>query len=121
MQHSVFAFSLDEPEPLRASTKSFAVVDGVKEFVLGVRALFYDLGYCSIAEMRLSSGRRVDVIGLDRHGRFAVAEIKTNPVELRSDQKWPEYLIFCDVFYFATPVNFPIEIVPNETGLIIAG
>lgn len=120
MQHSLFAFSLDEPQPLRASTKSFAVVDAAKELVLGVQALFYDLGYCSIAEMHVSSGRRVDVIGLDRRGRFAVAEIKTNPADLRSDQKWPEYLAFCDVFYFAIPVNFPIEIVPNETGLIIA-
>ena len=27
---------------------------------------------------------------------------------------------FCDVFYFAIPVNFPIEIVPAETGLIVA-
>ena len=120
MQHSLFAFSLDEPQPLRASTKSFAVVDAAKELVLGVQALFYDLGYCSIEEMRLSSGRRVDVIGLDRRGRFAVAEIKTNPADLRSDQKWPEYLAFCDLFYFAVPVNFPIEIVPAETGLIVA-
>ena len=77
MQHSLFALSLDEPQHLRASTKSFDVVDDAKGLVLGVQALFYDLGYCSITEMRLSSGRRVDVIGLDRRGRFAVAEIKT--------------------------------------------
>ena len=120
MQHSLFALSLDEPQHLRASTKSFDVVDDAKGLVLGVQALFYDLGYCSITEMRLSSGRRVDVIGLDRRGRFAVAEIKTNLADLRSDQKWPEYLAFCDVFYFAVPVNFPIEIVPTETGLIVA-
>ena len=120
MQHSLFALSLDEPQHLRASTKSFDVVDDAKGLVLGVQALFYDLGYCSITEMRLSSGRRVDVIGLDRRGRFAVAEIKTNPADLRSDQKWPEYLAFCDLFYFAVPVNFPIEIVPTETGLIVA-
>jgi len=120
MQHSLFALSLDEPQHLRASTKSFDVVDDAKGLVLGVQALFYDLGYCSITEMRLSSGRRVDVIGLDRRGRFAVAEIKTNLADLRSDQKWPEYLAFCDRFYFAVPVNFPIEIVPTETGLIVA-
>ena len=120
MQHSLFAPFLDEPQHLRASTKSFDVVDDAKALVLGVQALFYDLGYCSITEMRLSSGRRVDVIGLDRRGRFAVAEIKTSPTDLRSDKKWPEYLAFCDGFYFAIPVNFPIEIVPNETGLIVA-
>ena len=120
MQHSLFALSLVEPQHLRASTKSFDVVDDAKGLVLGVQALFYDLGYCSITEMPLSSGRRVDVIGLDRRGRFAVAEIKTNLADLRSDQKWPEYLAFCDVFYFAVPVNFPIEIVPTETGLIVA-
>ena len=120
MQHSLFALSLDEPQHLRASTKSFDVVDDAKGLVLGVQALFYDLGYCAITEMRLSSGRRVDVIGLDRRGRFAVAEIKTNLADLRSDQKWPEYLAFCDRFYFAVPVNFPIEIVPTETGLIVA-
>ena len=120
MQHSLFAPSLDEPQHLRASTKSFDVVDDAKALVLGVQALFYDLGYCSITEMRLSSGRRVDVIGLDRRGRFAVAEIKTSPTDLRSDKKWAGYLAFCDVFYFDIPVNFPIEIVPNETGVIVA-
>ena len=27
---------------------------------------------------------------------------------------------FCDLFYFAVPLDFPVEILPDESGLILA-
>ena len=39
---------------------------------------------------------------------------------MRGDNKWPEYLDYCDLFYFAIPPDFPPEHVPAETGLIVA-
>ncbi len=59
------------------------------------------LGYATLTEMRLGSGRRVDVIGLDRHGGFAIVEVKSSTADFQSDRKWPEYLRFCDRFYVA--------------------
>jgi hypothetical protein len=40
--------------------------------------------------------------------------------DLKGDQKWPEYLEFCEMFYFAIPPDFPDEFVPTGTGLIVA-
>ena len=47
-------------------------------------------------------------------------EIKVALADLRGDNKWPEYLDYCDLFYFAIPPDFPPEHVPAETGLMIA-
>jgi len=47
-------------------------------------------------------------------------EIKVALADLRGDGKWPEYLDYCDLFYFAIPPDFPPEHVPAQTGLIIA-
>jgi len=86
----------------------------------GVCRTFHDLGFQPLVEMRLASGRRVDVIGLDRKGRFAVAEIKTSLGDFRADRKWREYLAYCDLFFFAVASGFPRGALPAETGLIVA-
>lgn len=86
----------------------------------GVARALADMGYQSIAEFRIGQGRRVDVVGLDRGSRFIVVEIKTSPADFRGDGKWPEYLPFCDRFFFAVPEDFPREILPDEHGLMVA-
>ena len=40
-------------------------------------------------------------------------EIKVALNDLKGDQKWPEYLEFCELFYFAIPPDFPDEHVPD--------
>src|SRR5579862_4465869 len=50
----------------------------------------------------------------------AGVEIKVSVADLRGDQKWPEYLEFCELFYFAIPPDFPDHHVPDGTGLIVA-
>jgi hypothetical protein len=47
-------------------------------------------------------------------------EIKVALADLRGDTKWPEYLEFCEHFYFAIPPDFPDHHVPATTGLIVA-
>lgn len=120
MQHSLFSSDGIAEQKLPHSTKAIGLPSNATEVANGVRNLFYDLGYSSITEMRLASGRRADVVGLDRRGRFSIVEIKTSRADLRSDHKWFEYRDFCDDFYFAVPVDFPLQIVPNDTGLIVA-
>ena len=59
--------------------------------------------YRTLAEFSLKNNRRADVRGLYGRGKFIIIEIKTRAVYFHADQKWPEYLDFCDVFYFAVP------------------
>ena len=36
------------------------------------------------------------------------------------DAKWPDYLEYCDRFYFGVPEEFPRDLIPEEAGLIVA-
>ncbi len=86
----------------------------------GVCRALDDMGYRTLTEMPLGTGRRVDVIGLDRRGFVVIVEIKTSAADLRADRKWREYLAYCDSFYFAVPDGFPWALLPDEGGLIVA-
>lgn len=86
----------------------------------GVLRLLADMGCEGLAEFTLSSGRRVDVVALDRRGRIVIVEIKTSAADFRADAKWDEYLDFCDDFYFAVPAAFPVDLLPAGEGLIVA-
>ena len=77
-------------------------------------------GGATLTEFTLRTGRRVDVIGVDDDGRVTIVEIKTSVADFRSDGKWPEYLDFCDHFYFAVPEEFPREILPDDCGIMVA-
>ena len=78
------------------------------------------MGFRALTEMRLASGRRVDAIGLDGRGRFAIVEVKSSLADLRADEKWPEYLPYCDWYYFAVAPDFRLDALPGNTGIIIA-
>lgn len=86
----------------------------------GVIRLMGDLGFAPLTEFKLTSRRRVDVAALDRDGKFVVVEVKSSLADFRADTKWPEYLDFCDFFYFAVAPDFPNDILPVDHGLIFA-
>lgn len=86
----------------------------------GVSRALFDLGYASLTEFTLRSGRRVDVMGVDSAGTIAIVEIKSSFEDFRADRKWREYLEFCDRFYFAVPEDFPREVLPADCGLMVA-
>ena len=86
----------------------------------GVVRHFSQTGMALIAELPLASGRRADLIGMDRKGRFTIVEIKSSVEDFRSDNKWPDYHGFCDAFYFATLPDVPADIFPQDQGFIIA-
>ena len=94
--------------------------DTAQKLARGVGRLLRDLGYDSLAEFTLRSGRRAYLAGIDRKGRIAIIEIKSSTADFRADQKWPEYRDYCDLFYFAVPMDFPVEILPEDAGLILA-
>ena len=86
----------------------------------GVSRLLMQEGYSPILEFTLANGRRLDVAALGHDGAVLGVEIKVALGDLKADQKWPEYLEFCENFFFAIPPDFPDEHVPTNTGLIVA-
>lgn len=90
------------------------------EVARGVSRLLLQQGYSPILEFTLANGRRLDVAALGPDGTLLGVEIKVALADLRGDTKWPEYLEYCEHFYFAIPPDFPDEHVPSTTGLIVA-
>ena len=91
-----------------------------KDISRGVCRYLRNLGYSPLTEFKLRSNRRVDVIGLDNGGRFLVVEIKSSVSDFRTDDKWQEYVLYGDQVYFAVANGFPVEILPEECGVMIA-
>jgi len=86
----------------------------------GVSRLLIQEGFSPILEFTLANGRRLDVAALGADGTVAGVEIKVAVPDLKGDVKWPDYRDFCELFYFAIPPDFPDELVPADTGLIVA-
>ncbi len=86
----------------------------------GVARLLTDLGYGVLYEFKLTSGRRVDVIGLNDEAEFVIVEVKSSVEDFRSDRKWREYLPFCDRFFFGVSERFPDRLLPGDCGVIVA-
>ena len=96
------------------------------DVVRGVSRLLLRAGVASLAEVLLGCGRRADILGIDTAGRLTLVEIKVSLADLRGDRKWPEYLAYCDRFFWAVPAGFDLgpfdnaDLAPERTGLIIA-
>lgn len=86
----------------------------------GVCRMLAQLGYATLIEVPLASGRRADVMALGRGGELVIVEVKSCLADFRADRKWPEYRQWCDRLYFAVADGFPCEVIPAECGLIVA-
>lgn len=93
------------------------IADGLAR---GVCRAVEDLGYAALTEFPLGNGRRVDVIALGSGGETLIVEIKSCVADFRADRKWMEYLPYCDLFYFAVPDSFPLALLPEGCGLMVA-
>lgn len=96
------------------------------DVVSGTGRFLDSLGYAVLTEFSLRNGRRLDIAGLDRQGIIAGVEVKVSATDFMADRKWPEYLDYCDLFYFAVPAGFPLALLdrssslPQRTGIIVA-
>jgi hypothetical protein len=90
------------------------------ELCRGATRLLGSLGIAALAEVPLVTGRRLDLLGLDSKGCFVAVEIKSCRADFVSDGKWRDYLDWADRFFFAVGPTFPIEILPDQEGLIVA-
>jgi len=86
----------------------------------GTTRLLHSLGFAVVSELPLASGRRADLVALASDGELWIVEIKSSIADFRADQKWMEYRLHCDRLFFATVVEVPREIFPQDAGLIVA-
>ncbi len=86
----------------------------------GVTRMLAAEGWSVLSEVTLKNGRRADLLALSDKGDFLLVEVKSSLADFRSDNKWPDYLPYCDRFAFAVPEDFPLERLPEEPGLLIA-
>jgi hypothetical protein len=86
----------------------------------GVSRHLAALGFSSLEEFVPTRGLRVDVVGLGPKGELWVIECKSSRADFQSDSKWQGYLDWCDRYFWAVDMDFPVELLPEGTGLIIA-
>jgi hypothetical protein len=76
--------------------------------------------FISLAEFVPRRGLRVDVLALGPKGQVWVVECKSSRADFTSDHKWRGYLEWCDRFFWAVDPAFPVDLLPGDTGLILA-
>lgn len=86
----------------------------------GTARLLRSLGFGTVGELPLASGRRADLVGLGGDGEIVIVEIKSSVEDFRADRKWLEYRRHCDRLFFATTLGVPPDIFPADAGLILA-
>ncbi|MBA5778768.1 MmcB family DNA repair protein [Stappia sp. F7233] len=86
----------------------------------GTARLLRQMGFASVGELTLASGRRADLAALGPKGDLWIIEVKSSLADFRSDHKWPDYRDFCDRFFFASHAGVPQEVFPQEAGLILS-
>lgn len=113
--------------PLTSPTRDDVVVafDGrqspiAAEIQRGVCRALRVLGHSVVTELALANGRRADVVALSPGGDIWIVEIKSCLIDYQTDGKWTEYLPHCDRLYFAVAPDFPVEVIPEDAGLMLA-
>ena len=96
----------------------------------GIKRLFARNDIWCVEEMALKNARnewrRADLMGVDARGQVVIVEIKVARSDLLGDNKWPDYLDFCDRFFWGVPPGLdrsPLEgeaYQPERCGVIVA-
>ena len=84
-----------------------------------IRALAQQNIAC-LPEVPLPNHRRADLMAVTDKGGIWIIEIKSGLADFQADQKWPDYLPYCDKFYFAVAPDFPTEVLPATCGFWLA-
>ena len=86
----------------------------------GVCRALRAMDFVTVEEMVPTPGLRVDVMALGPKGELWVVECKSGRADYLSDRKWQGYLDWCDRFFWAVDADFPTDLLPDGSGLIIA-
>ncbi|MBD2843121.1 MmcB family DNA repair protein [Erythrobacter rubeus] len=110
------------PSTMLDSTSTVSAQDVAR----GIMRLFARNNIWCVTEMPLKNGRRADLMGVDAKGLVTIVEIKVARGDLLGDAKWPDYLDFCDRFYWGVPPGLdrsPLDgeaYQPEACGVIVA-
>ncbi len=108
----------NDPPPLAGPAAS--------DVARGITRLFARNGIWCLGEVPIRNGRRADLMGIDAKGLVVIVEIKVARADLLGDAKWPDYLDFCDRFYWGLPPGLdrgPLDNAafrPEACGVIVA-
>lgn len=83
----------------------------------GLARYFHRQGQTVLCEVSLPNGRRADVIAIDARGTITLVEIKVSRADLLADQKWPDYLDWCDRFCWALSPSMDPALLDDATRL----
>lgn len=86
----------------------------------GTCRMVREFGFAPLSELSLSTGHRADIVAIGLKGEIWIIEIKSSIEDFRIDQKWHHYLDHCDRLFFSVSGDFPTEILPPDTGIIVA-
>lgn len=86
----------------------------------GVGRHLRDRDFASLMEFCPVPGLRVDLMALGPRGEIWIVECKSSRIDFATDRKWTGYLGWCDRFFWAVDAEFPIDLLPQASGLIIA-
>lgn len=112
----------DSPLAAVPISQPFAACDVAR----GICRLFARNDIWCIPEMMLPGGRRADLMGVDAKGHIVIVEIKVARGDLMGDAKWPDYLEYCDRFFWGLPPTLDRlclegeNFLPERCGVIVA-
>lgn len=113
MTDIAFALAVEMPLDGRQSERARAIQRGALRYLAAC-------GLAGVPEFSLASGRRADIAALDARGDVWVIEIKSSVIDFRTDRKWADYRQHCDRLFFAVAPDFPLEILPEDAGILVA-
>ncbi|HVF37828.1 MAG TPA: MmcB family DNA repair protein [Sphingomicrobium sp.] len=95
------------------------------EVARGVTRLLCRHDLFAMCEVPLPNGRRADLMAIGPRGELTIVEIKVARADLLGDQKWTDYLDYCDRFFWAVPQALAAicdgeRFLPDHAGLIVA-
>src|SRR5687768_824844 len=95
------------------------------EVARGVTRLFCRHDLFAMCEVPLPNGRRADLMAIGPKGELTIVEIKVSKADLLGEQKWIDYLDYCDRFFCAVPqLLAPLleaeRFMPGNAGLLVA-
>lgn len=115
---------LPDLSPIRESSLPAALT--AADVARGIGRLFARNDIWCLGEVPIRNGRRADLMGIDAKGLVVIVEIKVSRSDLLGDGKWPDYLDFCDRFFWGVPPGLdraPLDSEayrPETCGVIVA-
>lgn len=108
------------PEGGETAVEQVVQLAGADAIRRGTQRLLLQRNLPSVAEFCLPNGRRADLIAVAGDGDITIVEIKSSRADFVCDHKWQDYLDYCDRYYFAVDAAFPLALLPEGPGLILA-